>query len=326
MADDTWFGDLCASSTSGPAIPDLAPKVSTFPSIDSLHKACPGVPRVRDLQVALDDGWTRFIRAWGDDIETIFRPLLRVLVWTEELLLVTPWWAVLLLLAALVWGLTRSFKITAAVLATFLMIGVFGMWTETMQTLSFITVCTMICLILGIPMGIALSRNDRLRSVVIPFLDFLQTMPSFVYLIPVVMLFGIGKVAGAIAVIAYAIPPVIRLTDLGIRGVDRETIEAAESFGISPLQKLVGVQLPLAMPTIMAGINQTIMMALSMVVVASMVAVRGLGMPVLEAIQELRLSKGLFFGLAVVALAIVFDRVTKAAINRGRKHLPGRGE
>lgn len=208
-------------------------------------------------------------------------------------------------------------------LATFLVIGVFGMWTETMQTLSFITVCTMICLILGIPMGIALSRNDRLRSVVIPFLDFLQTMPSFVYLIPVVMLFGIGKVAGSIAVIAYAIPPVIRLTDLGIRGVDRESIEAAESFGISPLQKLVGVQLPLAMPTIMAGINQTIMMALSMVVIASMVAVRGLGMPVLEAIQELRLSKGLFFGLAVVALAIVFDRVTKAAINRGRKHLPG---
>lgn len=326
MAEDSWFGSLCSSGTGAPALPDLAPKVATFPSLDSLHKACPGVPSVRDLQMALDAGWTRFIRAWGDSIELVFQPLLRVLVWTEDLLLAMPWWLVLVLLAVLVWGLTRSFRMTAVVLCTFVVIGIFGMWTETMQTLSFITVCTLICLVLGIPIGILLSRKDRLRRLVIPLLDFLQTMPSFVYLIPVVMLFGIGKVAGAIAVIAYAIPPVIRLTDLGIRGVDHETVEAAESFGISPMQKLLGVQLPLAMPTIMAGINQTIMMALSMVVVASMVAVRGLGMPVLEAIQELRLSKGLFFGLAVVALAIVFDRVTKATINRGRKHVAGAGE
>jgi len=326
MVDETWFGSLCSSGASGSGLPDLAPKVSTFPSLNSLHKACPGVPTVRDLQMALDEGWTRFIRAWGDGIESVFRPLLRVLVWTEERLLAMPWWLVLILMAALVWGLTRSVRITVAILATFAVIGFFGMWTETMQTLSFITVCTLICLVLGIPIGILLSRNDRLRSLVVPLMDFLQTMPSFVYLIPVVMLFGIGKVAGAIAVIAYAISPVIRLTVLGIRGVDHETIEAAESFGVSPLQKLLGVQLPLAMPTIMAGINQTIMMALSMVVVASMVAVRGLGMPVLEAIQELRLSKGLFYGLAVVALAIVFDRVTKAAINRGRKHVAGEDE
>lgn len=326
MADMTWLRELCAPGATGPAIPNLAPKVSTFPSIDRLNEACPGVPRVRDLQVALDAAWTQFIRTWGDPIEAVFQPLLRLLVWTEQMMLWTPWWAMLALLGCLVWSLTRSVRMTLAVLATFVVIGIFGMWTETMQTLSFISICTAICLILGIPMGILMARSDRLRGAVLPLLDFLQTMPSFVYLIPVVMLFGIGKVAGAIAVIAYAIPPVIRLTDLGIRSVDRETLEAAESFGISEFQKLIGVQLPLAMPTIMAGINQTIMMALAMVVVASMVAVRGLGLPVLEAIQELTLSKGLFYGLAVVALAIVFDRVTKAGINRGRRHLSGGGE
>jgi glycine betaine/proline transport system permease protein len=146
-------------------------------------------------------------------------------------------------------------------------------------------------------------------------------MPSFVYLIPVVMLFGVGKVPGAIAVIAYAIPPVIRLTDLGIRLVDTEVLEASEAFGASSWQKLIDVQLPLALPNILAGINQTIMMALAIVVIASMVSVRGLGIEVLEAVTNQYLAKGLFNGLAVVAFAIMFDRVTRRAITQSQKHV-----
>jgi glycine betaine/proline transport system permease protein len=236
-----------------------------------LHGLCAGVPRLRDVQVALDQGWGNFIRAWGDGIEMVFTPLLWLLVWTERGMLLVPWWPMLKGLTALVWALTHSRRLAAGVLATLTLIGFFGMWTETIQTLSFISVCTAICIVFGIPIGIAMANSDRLRAWVTPMLNFLQTMPSFVYLIPVVMMFGIGKVAGAIAVIVYAIPPVIRLTDLGIRGVDRETVE---SFEISNFQKLVSVQIPLAMPTIMAGINQTIMASLAMVVVASMVAVR----------------------------------------------------
>jgi glycine betaine/proline transport system permease protein len=156
-----------------------------------------------------------------------------------------------------------------------------------------------------------MSGSDRARSAIAPILDIMQTMPSFVYLIPVVMLLGIGKIPGLIAVIIYAIPPMIRLTDLGIREVDKEVLEAADAFGANRMQKLFRVQLPLALPTIFAGINQTIMMALAMVVIASMIGVKGLGLPVLRAISNQYLALGLMNGLAIVVLAIIFDRVTQ---------------
>ena len=165
-------------------------------------------------------------------------------------------------LTALVYVVGRSWKLCLGVVGSLLLIGYFGMWENTMRTLSMITVCTLLSLLLGIPIGIAMARSDRVQSVVTPMLDVMQTMPAFVYLIPVVMLLGIGKIPGVIAVVIYAIPPVIRLTNLGIRLVDKEVLEAATAYGASPLQRLLGVQLPLAMPNIMAGINQTIMMAL----------------------------------------------------------------
>ena len=192
-----------------------------------------------------------------------------------------------------------------------------------MRTISIIAVSTMMSIAFGIPIGILMSRSDRAQGAVTPVLDVMQTMPSFVYLIPIVMLLGIGKVPGLLAVVIYSIPPVIRLTNLGIRLVDKEVLEAAEAFGANAWQKLSRVQFPLALPTIFAGVNQTIMMALAMVIIASMIGVKGLGQPVLKAINNQYLSLGLFNGLAIVALAIFFDRVSQAYGKRIQKHLQG---
>jgi len=190
-----------------------------------------------------------------------------------------------------------------------------------MSTLAIISVSTLLCISVGIPIGILMSRSDRLQSMVTPVLDVMQTIPSFVYLIPVVMLLGIGKVPGLIAVCIYALPPIVRLTNLGIRLVDKEVLEASESFGASYSQKLFGVQIPLALPNIFAGVNQTIMMALAMVVIASMIGVKGLGVPVLRAVSNQYLALGMLNGLAIVALAIIFDRISQSFGKRMQKHL-----
>jgi glycine betaine/proline transport system permease protein len=195
-----------------------------------------------------------------------------------------------------------------------------GLWNDTMVTLAMVTVCTLIAVLIGIPIGILMARSDRVQAFVNPILDVMQTMPSFVYLIPVVMIFGIGKVPGLIAVVIYAIPPMIRLTNLGIRLVDKEVLEAADAFGSSGWQKLRNVQMPLALPTIMAGINQTIMMSLAMVVVASMVGVGGLGKNVLQAINNQFFTVGFLNGFALVAIAIIFDRTSQAYGRRLQKH------
>lgn len=189
-----------------------------------------------------------------------------------------------------------------------------------MVTLAIVTVSTLLAIAIGIPIGILMARSDRAQSVVNPILDVMQTMPSFVYLIPVVMIFGIGKVPGVIAVVIYAVPPMIRLTNLGIRLVDREVLEAADAFGSSPRQKLFNVQIPLALPTVMAGINQTIMMSLAMVVVASMIGVGGLGKNVLQAISNQFLTIGFLNGFALVAIAIIFDRASQAYGKRLQRH------
>lgn len=275
------------------------------------------------IRKTLDGGYLEFSRSYGEQIERSFDPLLHFLVWFEDLLLATPWPIFILVAASLAFIASRSWKLTTGVVVAFLLIGYFGMWEHTMQTVSIITVCTLLSIALGIPIGIAMAASNRARSVISPILDVMQTMPAFVYLIPVVMLFGIGKIPGVIAVIVYAIPPVIRLTNLGIRLVDAEVLEAATAFGASRWQRLFGVQLPLAMPNIMAGINQTIMMALAMVVIASMIGVKGLGQPVLKSITNQYFTLGLFNGLAIVALAIIFDRVSQAYARRSQQHLRG---
>jgi glycine betaine/proline transport system permease protein len=276
-----------------------------------------------DIRKSLDETYRDFSREYGDSIESIFDPLLSFLIWFEKLLLNTPWPLIIIAITALAYFASRSWKLSLGVVVSFLLIGYFGMWEDTMRTLSIITVCTLLAIVLGIPVGIMMARSDRVQSGVTPILDIMQTMPAFVYLIPVVMLLGIGRIPGVIAVVIYAIPPVIRLTNLGIRLVDREVMEAATSYGASPTQRLLGVQLPLAMPTIMAGINQTIMMSLAMVVIASMIGVKGLGQPVLKSITNQYFTLGLFNGLAIVALAIIFDRVSQAYARRTQKHMKG---
>lgn len=278
---------------------------------------------LRDIRKSLDSGYREFSREYGDLIEAFFDPLLTFLVWFEKLLLATPWWLVIIVVAGLAYLASRSWKLGMGVVVSFLLIGYFGMWDDTMRTMSIILVCTLLAIALGVPIGIAMARSDRTQAIVTPTLDVMQTMPAFVYLIPVVMLLGIGKIPGVIAVIIYAIPPVIRLTNLGIRLVDKDVLEAATAYGASPLQRLLGVQLPLAMPTIMAGINQTIMMALSMVVIASMIGVKGLGQPVLKSITNQYFTLGLLNGLAIVALAIIFDRVSQAYAKRTQRHMEG---
>ena len=273
-----------------------------------------------ELRKGIDHTFREFSRAYGDGIEAFFDPLLFFLIKLEKLLLATPWPIIMLVLGILAWLGSRSWKLVVGSVVAFMLIGYFGMWKDCMATVAIITVCTIMCIAVGIPVGILMARSNRVEKAMLPVLDMMQTIPSFVYLIPILMLLGIGKIPGLIAVCIYAIPPVIRLTNLGIREVDKETIEASEAFGATKLQKLRTVQIPLALPTVFAGVNQTIMMALAMVVIASMIGVKGLGVPILRAISNQYLALGLMNGLAIVALAIIFDRITQEYGRRIQKH------
>lgn len=266
--------------------------------------------------------WTNSAVEWlvtqyGSFFDAITDALLFALVRVEQFLVWLPWWLVVALLGLVVWHAFGKKLLPALVLSALLIVvGTFGLWSELMTTLALMVVATTITIVIGVPVGILMGRNDRFRGVLKPVLDAMQTMPSFVYLVPVVMFFGLGNVAAIFATFVYAVPPVIRLTDLGIRLVDREVIEASRAFGATKRQTLFDVQLPLAIPNIMAGINQTIMMALAMVVIASMIGARGLGQEVLRGLQRGDVGLGLEAGLAIVILAVVMDRITQGYSRR----------
>ena len=280
-----------------------------------------GQEQLRMLRQTIDASFLTFSRNYGDTLEQFFNPLRQFLIFSEQTLSQAPWLLVLSIIAGIAWGATRSLKLMLATLLAFIALGYLGMWDDTMKTLSMILVATLLTILLGLPIGILLSRYNGLERAVNPVLDVMQTLPSFVYLIPVVMLLGIGRVPGIIAVIIYALPPVIRFTNLGIRLIAKDAIEVADAFGASAWQKLTRVQLPLALPTIMAGINQSIMLALAMVVIAAMIGVPGLGQPVLRAINNQYFTLGLFNGFAIVVIAIVFDRISQMYGKRLQKHL-----
>lgn len=268
---------------------------------------------LRDLKTGIDTAFRGFSRQYGDLIETAFTPLTHLMSWIEELLTSTPWPITLTCFALLTYWLTRSLRLTGVTVAYLIFVGLLGMWTATMYTISLVLVGTAISIAIGIPVGIALAKSDRALHVINPLLDVMQTIPIFVYLIPVVMLLGLGKVPGLIAMCIYSIPPIIRLTNLGIRQVDDGQRDAAFSLGMTRFQTLHRIELPLAKDSILTGMNQTVMMAISMVVIASMIGVQGLGTSVLQAVQNQYIGSGLISGSAIVGLAILLDRIIQNA-------------
>lgn len=230
------------------------------------------------------------------------------LVQIEHFLWWIPWWAMIIILVVTAWRFA-GYKIALVSLFGMVFIGVMGLWDHTMTTLAIIITAVVVSVSIGIPLGILAAKNDRFEAIMRPILDGMQTMPSFVYLIPAVFFFGLGKVPAVVATVIYAVPPCIRLTNLGIRQVPREIVEAGNAFGSTGMQLLLKIQLPLARPSIMAGVNQTIMMALAMVVIASMIGASGLGLEVLRGIERLDVGRGFLAGVGIVILAIMIDRI-----------------
>ena len=228
----------------------------------------------------------------------------------EWLFFTLPPWLIIVAFAYAAWRYAGK-RVTVFTVLTFFLIGYLGLWEDTMTTLAMVICSVVFCAVVGIPLGILAGRNDRFEMFMRPFLDAMQTTPAFVYLIPVVMLFSIGTVSGILATIVFALPPIIRLTSLGIRQVHPELVEAALAFGATPWQVLRKVQFPLALPSIMAGLNQTIMMALSMVVIAALIGAGGLGNPVVQGLNTLEIGLATIGGLSIVLLAMVLDRITQ---------------
>lgn len=288
-----------------------------FPSMNALNESCAAFPKSRELTKGLEEGFLSI----KDSLSVVLDPLTQPLSWFLDGalygMLNTPWWIVIPLLLAVVFFVTKSWKLVGFVAGSLCLLAFIDYYRYAMETLSIIFVCAFLCVLMGVPIGIAMSRSDMMQRLTVPVLDMLQTLPPFVYLIPLIFLFSVteSKLYG-IAIILYAIVPVIRLTNLGIRLVDKDVIEAADAFGMTSQQKLFKVQIPLALPNIMAGVNQTIMMSLAMVVIASLVSAPGLGVLVLQGIRNLELGVGLVAGLGIVILAVILDRVTKASLAR----------
>ncbi|WP_420860313.1 ABC transporter permease [Algirhabdus cladophorae] len=308
------MADLLAQSNgddaaSGPAFP--------FPSLDNLNESCGNLSQTRDLTKGIEDGFLAAKPALKTVLDPITQPLSWMLDGALWLFAAVPWFIMIPILIGVAWWASRSIAVTIFVGFSILLLAFVDHYDVAMQTLSIIFVCTGISILLGVPIGIAMSKSDRLQRAIVPVLDLLQTLPTFVYLIPLIFLFSVteSKLYG-IAIILYAIVPVVRLTDLGIRLVDQDVIEAANAFGMNSNQKLLKVELPLALPNIMAGVNQTIMMSLAMVVIASLVSAPGLGVNVLRGIRNLELGVGIVAGIGIVLLAVILDRVSKAALGR----------
>lgn len=271
-----------------------------------------------------------------DWVVSHFRPLFQgirvpvdyILSGFQQLLQGMPAVAAIVIFALIAWQMS-GLGMGIAALISLIAIGAIGAWSQAMVTLALVLTALFFCAIIGLPLGIWLARSDRAAKIVRPLLDAMQTTPAFVYLVPIVMLFGIGNVPGVVVTIIFALPPIVRLTILGIKQVPEDLIEAARSFGASPRQMLFKVQLPLAMPTIMAGVNQTLMLALSMVVIASMIAVGGLGQMVLRGIGRLDMGLATVGGVGIVILAIILDRLTQSlgqnARSRGNRLWYSRG-
>ncbi|WP_414675179.1 glycine betaine/L-proline ABC transporter permease ProW [Massilia sp. CFBP9026] len=297
------------------AAPGVTPEHAS--SFDLAHLLDGALP----LQSWINDGLGWVVENFRPFFQAVRAPIDATLTGSSQLLLAVPSLVLIAIIGLLAWQFTSRALAVGTVLAL-VAVAVLGVWPEAMITLSLVLTSLVFCLVIGLPLGIFLASSDRAQNILRPVLDAMQTTPAFVYLVPVVMLFGIGNAPGVIVTIIFALPPLVRLTNLGIRQVRPDLIEAARAYGASPLQLLSRVQLPLAMPSIMAGINQSLMLSLSMVVIASMIAVGGLGQMVLRGIGRLDMGLATVGGLGIVLLAIMLDRLTQAMgqPRRGVRH------
>jgi glycine betaine/proline transport system permease protein len=266
--------------------------------------------------------WIELIEEWMENNLSPFFDLVKLLIGgtvdgLNAGLDFLPPIVAIVMFTAIAWYIGK-WKMGVFTVIGLLIIDNLGLWSQTMQTLSLVLAAAFISIVIGIPVGILSARFNTMQRIVTPVLDFMQTMPAFVYLLPAITFFSLGVVPGVISSIIFAIPPTIRLTNLGIRQVPAELVEAADAFGSTPGQKLLKLQLPLAMPTIMAGVNQTIMLSLSMVVIASMVGAQGVGATVYRAVTQVKTGVGFEAGLAIVILAIILDRLTQQVIKRSK--------
>ena len=286
-------------------------------------------PELFNIPVAsiVDKAMDWLLLNWAGFFDFIGFIILKVVLVFEDLFLFVPWFVIILLVGLAGWKLVGSLKTGILFIFLTLVIGLFGYWDLAMQTLALVISSVLFALLVGLPLGIFMARSSRAEKIFKPILDAMQTMPSFVYLIPALMFFGMGKVPAMFATIIYAVPPVIRLTNVGIRTVDVEAVEAAKAFGATKRQILFDVQLPLAKPSIMVGINQTTMMALAMVVIGSMIGAKGLGMEVLLAIGRIEVGRGFEAGISIVFMAVIIDRITHSlSVKKPKKEKPKKKE
>ncbi len=273
-----------------------------------------------NIREPIDNAIDYMVGNWGGFFDAISKGLRAILVQVRWVVDLVPWWLLLLIVFLITLKLTRKPFRAALYTAMLLFVGMIGLWSMMYATLTIIITSVIFALLLGFPLGVLVSFSDRASRLVRPLLDTMQTMPSFVYLIPAVMLLGLGNVPAVVATVIYAMPPIVRMTSHGIRHVDKEVVEAAQSFGSTRSQLLFKVLIPQAMPTIMTGVNQTIMMAISMVVTCSMIGATGLGSEVLMGINRLESGRGFAAGIALVIVAIVIDRLTQGAMKGEDTH------
>lgn len=268
-----------------------------------------------DLE-AIDNAVKAFSVKYNDFFSVIKKGLSNFVGSINDVLDFIPWLLLVLFVVIVTWRISGKIRNGLLYGLMLFLIGAVGLWSLMIETLSIIIASVIIALLLGFPIGILASTSDRFDRIIRPILDTMQTMPVFVYLIPAMMLFGLGKPPAVIATTVYAIVPMIRLTNHGIRQIDKEVVEASLAFGSTKMQSLIKVQIPQALPTIMTGVNQTLMMAMSMVVTTSMIGASGLGMEVLIAVNRVEMGRGLVSGIAVVIIAIILDRITQGLIQR----------
>ena len=334
VSDDPWLavGNVSGNTDwlNGPsdALASAAQTVDPSAAVQSaqqahdsglqLHQLWDGTLPVQDW---INSGLTWVVAHFRPFFQAVRVPIDGTLSGVEQMLTAVPMLAMIAIFALIAWQFAGG-ALAIGAIVSLLIVGMLGIWHEAMVTLSLVLTSLAFCIFIGLPLGILLASSDRAQKFFRPVLDAMQTTPAFVYLVPVVMLFGIGNVPGVVVTIVFALPPLVRLTNLGIRQVRPDLIEASRAYGASPLQMLFKVQLPLAMPSIMAGINQALMLSLSMVVIASMIAVGGLGQMVLRGIGRLDMGLATVGGLGIVLLAILLDRITQAMgePRRGVRH------